>query len=396
MDEIERALLQTSFVSSTNATREDLHNAILIATSNPIMDQVLEHFGGILLVLNDHRQIVAINHELLHKFNVANADELLGRRPGDVFGCIQSNKVGGACGTADMCQICGAGNAIQLCQLQRKTIIRECLMTRVQDGQEIFVEFQVRAMPLNIEDRQFTLIFMQDITALKRKQMLERIFFHDVLNTICALQGYCDYASTLKDATKLPQIMTRIQRLSKRLMREVQDQKLLVDIEEKQYQANFKAISLHKILEEIQESFVQHSLTNNRRLLIAYPQNDCTLITDETLLIRVLINMVKNALEATQRGQEAKLWCEIEPQQVSFFVWNNGEIPHTIAQRIFQRYFSTKAQTGRGLGTHSIKLLGEQYLKGHVDFHTSKDKGTTFFIIHPNRVEMQSNASLSI
>ena len=34
--------------------------------------------------------------------------------------------------------------------------------------------------------------------------------------------------------------------------------------------------------------------------------------------------------------------------------------------RIFQRSFSTKAERGRGLGTYSMKLLGEGYLHGRV------------------------------
>jgi len=63
---------------------------------------------------------------------------------------------------------------------------------------------------------------------------------------------------------------------------------------------------------------------------------------------------------------------------VSFHVWNQGEIPEGIALRVFQRYFSTKHGTGRGLGTYSMKLLGERYLGGRVVFTTEAAAGTTF------------------
>ena len=33
-----------------------------------------------------------------------------------------------------------------------------------------------------------------------------------------------------------------------------------------------------------------------------------------------------------------------------------------------------------GLGTYSMKLFGEKYLKGKVWFESSKEKGTIFFI----------------
>ncbi|HAL86389.1 MAG TPA: histidine kinase, partial [Deferribacteraceae bacterium] len=38
---------------------------------------------------------------------------------------------------------------------------------------------------------------------------------------------------------------------------------------------------------------------------------------------------------------------------------------------------------GRGLGTYSIKLLTENYLKGKVRFETRRESGTTFFIKIP-------------
>jgi sensor histidine kinase regulating citrate/malate metabolism len=48
--------------------------------------------------------------------------------------------------------------------------------------------------------------------------------------------------------------------------------------------------------------------------------------------------------------------------------------------QVFMRSFSTKG-TQRGLGTYSMKILGEQHLGGTVDFTTSDTEGTTFFII---------------
>jgi sensor histidine kinase regulating citrate/malate metabolism len=49
---------------------------------------------------------------------------------------------------------------------------------------------------------------------------------------------------------------------------------------------------------------------------------------------------------------------------------------------MFQRSFSTKG-SDRGLGTYSMKLLGERYLHGEVEFTTSQEEGTTFRLILP-------------
>jgi len=105
--------------------------------------------------------------------------------------------------------------------------------------------------------------------------------------------------------------------------------------------------------------------------------------TDFNLLLRVLYNMVINALEATEDGGEIKITIEQLNEGLSFAVWNARAIPPSIAKRIFQRFVSDKAGHGRGLGTYSMKLFGEELLGGKVEFMSSEKTGTTFTYIIP-------------
>jgi len=105
--------------------------------------------------------------------------------------------------------------------------------------------------------------------------------------------------------------------------------------------------------------------------------------TDFSLISRVLCNMVLNALEATAPGGTVRVSLTPQAGFVVFSVWNSGEIPADIAQRIFQRNFSTKEEAGRGIGTFSMKLFGEKILGGMVDFTTSIEEGTTFRLVLP-------------
>jgi sensor histidine kinase regulating citrate/malate metabolism len=68
-----------------------------------------------------------------------------------------------------------------------------------------------------------------------------------------------------------------------------------------------------------------------------------------------------------------------------FEVCNPDVIPREIQLQLFQRSFSTKG-AGRGLGTYSMKLLGEKYLKGTVGFESTEENGTKFFIKLPARL----------
>jgi signal transduction histidine kinase len=88
--------------------------------------------------------------------------------------------------------------------------------------------------------------------------------------------------------------------------------------------------------------------------------------------------MLTNAFEATEDGGEVRLWTEEDAQSLTFCVWNSQPIPDDTARRVFQRNFTTKSGSGRGLGTFGMRLLGETYLRGQVSFTTSPSDGTVF------------------
>ena len=97
-----------------------------------------------------------------------------------------------------------------------------------------------------------------------------------------------------------------------------------------------------------------------------------------SLLLRVICNMITNAFESTEENGTVKVLLEQNDNFLSFCVWNWQPIPQDIARRIFQRNFSTKDGAGRGIGTYSMKLFGEQILGGQVSFTTSQKEGTVF------------------
>ena len=104
---------------------------------------------------------------------------------------------------------------------------------------------------------------------------------------------------------------------------------------------------------------------------------------DLSLLLRVLSNMITNALEATAEAGVVRVRAERTDNGLSFSVWNEGTIAADVALRVFQRNFSTKGGAGRGIGTYSMKLFGEKILGGKVSFTTSPEAGTTFTLSLP-------------
>ena len=106
---------------------------------------------------------------------------------------------------------------------------------------------------------------------------------------------------------------------------------------------------------------------------------------DRTQLIRVITNLVKNAIQSIPEEQEHKLVFVTvfrEDNQVKIAVKDNGKgISEENASRIFEPKFTTKS-SGMGLGLAIIKNIIENY-HGTITFETKLNIGTEFLVSFP-------------
>ncbi len=106
---------------------------------------------------------------------------------------------------------------------------------------------------------------------------------------------------------------------------------------------------------------------------------------DRTQLIRIITNLVKNAIQSIPENQETKLVfvnIKRELNHVIITVSDNGiGIAPEDFNRIFEPKFTTKT-SGMGLGLSIIKNIIENY-NGAINFESNKGKGTTFIVSLP-------------
>jgi signal transduction histidine kinase len=106
-------------------------------------------------------------------------------------------------------------------------------------------------------------------------------------------------------------------------------------------------------------------------------------LADRRLLTHALINLVKNAIEASSRGEPR---LEIETSLVGespmVAVRDQGEgIPSGVLERIFEPGFSTKGP-GRGQGLTIVRDC-VKLQRGRLEVESERGRGTTFRIILP-------------
>ncbi|SDI67445.1 His Kinase A (phospho-acceptor) domain-containing protein [Flavobacterium glycines] len=106
---------------------------------------------------------------------------------------------------------------------------------------------------------------------------------------------------------------------------------------------------------------------------------------DRTQLIRIITNLVKNAIQSIPEQQEEKrvaVSVRKEDDNVLIVVEDNGiGIRAEDINRIFEPKFTTKS-SGMGLGLGIIKNIIENY-KGSINFETTYGKGTRFTVSLP-------------
>ncbi len=337
---------------------------------------------SMVLILNEKRQIVAANETLLDVLHVA-ASAVLTQRPGEAVGCIHAHEGPDGCGTAHHCATCGAVRALLESTQRGEKVVRECNIL-VDTGSGVTpMDLRVTATPFSVGSDRFILTAIEDISRSNRLAVLQRAFFHDVLNTAGCIQGYARYF--VDDEQSCDQeVCERLAILSGQLIETIQAQRDLIYAESGDFTTQPVPLQPRRILEGLRSQYEGHSVAESCRIELGRVWDEA-IVADERLLFRVLGNMLKNALEATPPGGTVQMECLESDERCIFAVHNPGVMSADVQQQIFQRSFSTKGEPGRGIGAYSMKLFGERYLGGKVDFVSRTPDGTTFTLTLPKR-----------
>lgn len=106
------------------------------------------------------------------------------------------------------------------------------------------------------------------------------------------------------------------------------------------------------------------------------------LLSDPTLIKRILSNLITNAIQAMPEGGKLLIGAYKIGDMVSLEVTDTGiGIPKNIRDKLFRPMLTTKAK-GQGLGLAVVKRLVEA-LNGTIGFESEEGKGTKFFIKLP-------------
>jgi len=372
-------LAKTYFAPPERSSPEDAKIESDSIINDPVVQVILKAVSGYLMIINRHRQVLAANNEVLDALNLKEMESIIGKRPGEAFSCEHAFEGPGGCGTSRHCRACGAVIAMLAAQETHEPSDNRCYMSiKTEKGYESR-EFKVHCSPLNISGSGLLAFVMNDISSSVRREALEKIFLHDITNSLASLYTWAHMMPPGDPAG----VATKIMQIAESLKHDIETHRIITQAENDSLNLNMSRTRVSEIFGMIKNHYTNNDLISRKNLYLHPVEDDTVFYTDTSLLLRVLTNMINNALEATMPGNTVSVYSRRLDNMIGFYVHNEEVIPQTVALQVFKRSFSTKAEKGRGLGTYSMKILGENYLKGAVSFTSSPYEGTIFSIMLP-------------
>jgi len=208
----------------------------------------------------------------------------------------------------------------------------------------------------------------------ERRRILERIFFHDILNVATGIRGFAEILRT--GGSDREELANCIYSAAQQMIGEIEAQRDVTAAEQQELRPQPGPVDSRQLMEQVADWYRHRTAASGKNIVLAPDLAEVVFVSDPTLLSRILGNMLKNALEAARPGETVTAGCHLKGEMVEFWVHNPEFIPLRDQTRVFHRSFSTKGRD-RGLGTYSMKLLGES-LGGEISFTSSQSDGTTF------------------
>ena len=231
------------------------------------------------------------------------------------------------------------------------------------------------------------IVILRDVSQRKEiedvKNSVERMMRHDLNN---ALTGILAFSDLMCDADNLSavqhRIMTVIHKSGRMMQSQIEGYLALQRMES-------GTIDLESLPADVAE-LARDVVLNLKRLseargvameirLNGAPANDKATLsypTQSALFFGMLLNLAKNAVEASSTGDTVSIDLETEDRKLTVRTHNRGAIPRSIRDRFFGKFVTANKKDGTGLGAYSAKLIAES-LGGTINADSDEQNGTT-------------------
>lgn len=262
------------------------------------------------------------------------------------------------------------------------------------------IQLSLKASSFKLKDNELIMLSLQDIrNELDEKELdswmkLIRVLMHEIMNSIAPItslsESLCKYY-IVEGRTARPEELTEttinttlrglnvIREQGNGMMQFVESYRKLTRLPKPE----MKLFSIFDLLERIKILYASLANSEKNKLMVTVNPPAIELLADENLISQVLINLVKNALEANENNQDGKIHIYAglnSDHRIEIKVADNGQgIPDEIIEQIFIPFFTTR-ENGSGIGLS----LSRQIMRLHggtLQVRSNPGKETVFNMI---------------
>ena len=212
------------------------------------------------------------------------------------------------------------------------------------------------------------------------RQMAKQVA-HEIKNPLTPMKLSIQYLiKTLKESTVDNILKSKIEKTSNTLLSQIDSLTTIANSFSEFAnlpKANPEQLELSSLLSDIYNLFNE---APEATFYIEIPQHSIYIIADKNYIIRVFVNIIRNALQAikTPEGTIHIKLIQKDNNAIVSIKDNGTGIPLELQSKIFEPNFSTKT-SGSGLGLAISKQIIEA-LGGQISFQSIEEKGTTFYL----------------
>lgn len=390
MEKIDFNTKDTNYLPSHRAGKDVILSQTQKLSEAPLLEEIFSKIPLMFQILNSDRQVIYMNSILKKELEEKGIEYGYGYRPGEILQCQNAFTQTGGCGTGKNCQHCNVVNCVVDAINHNTFVSREATFVSKNENKSEMINYRVSSKPFLWMNEQFMILTFENISDVKRKEQLERTFFHDLLNKVTSISGFSEILGMEPETEHNPYV-EMLKRGIYDLADEIKFQRNISQAERDELALSITELSSIELLKNQQEDFIPYQSTFNKLVIIDKSSGDTHFRSDKVLVNRILTNLIKNALEAINQNELVTIGTKCKEKNVVFWVNNHLVLSDEIKTKIFNRSFSTKG-AGRGIGTYSVKLFTEKYLNGKAYFTSEKESGTTFFVEFP--IELLSYKSV--
>lgn len=228
----------------------------------------------------------------------------------------------------------------------------------------------IKKSALTVNDKSFTLFTFSDLSRqlqvaeVESWEKLTRVLTHEIMNSLTPIQSIAENMSDKTSPRDGAEAFRTISSSSRSLMQFVKNFREFTKLPE----PKMRVLYLKPLLESCVRMGEEYATDRNLRIGLLCIPPDVMVYTDETLLSRVLLNIIKNAVEADSSAIEIEAEVKAD-ESVEIRISNDGDpISDDAAGQIFTPFFTTRS-SGSGIGL-SLSRRIITHLGGTLSFKT--------------------------